>query len=208
MKESSKESKTLDSLEFSGNIFIYHAFDIGEDINLEKIEKKRNLHVMPLTLPKYFKLYNVPLTIELPHPHGTSHCISCRIHNFGAISLTYKIPFSDTLENLRKDFNDIANTYQEQSVVDARSVFKKISKEIVQPKFFQTHASYIVIQVDPQPEKIDLIRLQKQYGSIIASTLRFETETLSEYQKNEILDEAIDNFRGDLLVIDIDRSFV
>ncbi len=196
------------SLTFSGNIFIFYAYDVGEDINLEKVEKTRAITKVPLSLPKYFKTYHVPLAVELPHPHGTSHCISCKIHSFGAISLTYKIPFHDTLENLRIDFNEIVNSYQEQSVIDAKSVFMRIRKTIAQPQFFQTSASYVVIQVNPQSDKINLADLQKEYGGFITSTLRFETETLSEFQKNEILDSAIGYFRGNLIVIDIDTSFV
>ena len=39
---------------FSGNIFIFHAFDIGDDIDLEKLEKSQVLMRKPLILPKYF----------------------------------------------------------------------------------------------------------------------------------------------------------
>ncbi len=192
---------------FTGNIFIFHSYDVGDDINLEKIEKLRAITKVPLTLPKYFKNYHIPLAVELPHPHGTSHCISCKIHRFGALSLTYKIPFHGTFENLRADFNNIANTYQEQSAIDAKSVFKRIKSCIIQPNFFQTTACYIVIQVNPQPN-FDLKQINEQHGGVIASMLRFETETLSEFQKNEILDSAIGYFRGNLIVIDIDTAFV
>jgi hypothetical protein len=193
---------------FSGNILILWAYDIGEDINLQKIEETSDIIKVPLQLPKHFKQYNVPLAIERPHPHANSSCISSKIHSFGAISLTYKIPFRDTLENLRVNCNELANKYQHQSALDAKSIYKKIEPFIVQPKFFQTSASYVIIQVDPQPNVLDLTQLQKEYGSTIASTLRFETEILSEFQKNEILDSAIGYFRGSLIVIDIDAAFV
>ncbi len=193
---------------FSGNILFLHAYDIGDDINLDKIEECRDIIKTPRHLPKHFKQYHVPLSIELPHPHSTSHCVSSTIHNFGAISLIYKIPFNDTLENLRVDFNELANKYQEQSVIDAKSIYRKIYPFITQPKFFQTNAAYTIIQVDPQPHALDLTQLQKEYGGTIASILRFETEILSELQKNEILESAIGYFRGSLIVIDIDAAFV
>ncbi len=193
---------------FSGNILILWAYDVGEDINLQKIEESRDIIKIPLHLPKHFKQYNVPLAIELPRPHSSSFFISSKIHSFGAISLTYKIPFTDTLENLRVNCNELANKYQQQSVKDAESIYKKIEPFTIQPKFFQTSASYVIIQVDPQPTALDLTQLQKAYGSTIASTLRFETEILSEFQKNEILDSAIGYFRGSLIVIDIDAAFV
>ncbi|HLW72601.1 MAG TPA: hypothetical protein VKR54_00990 [Candidatus Babeliales bacterium] len=203
-----ESQKTKTDHIFSGNILILWAYDVGEDINIQKVEESRDIIKMPLQLPKHFKQYNVPLAIELPHPHSNSFCVSSKIHSFGAISLIYKIPFTDTLENLRVNCDKLANKYQQQSVKDAQSIYEKIESFIIQPKFFQTSASYVIIQVDPQPAALDLTQLQKEYGSTIASTLRFETEILSEFQKNEILDSAIGYFRGSLIVIDIDAAFV
>ena len=205
--ETTAKQQTNDHI-FSGSILILYAYDVGEDISLKKVEESRDIIKMPLHLPKHFKQYHVPLAVELPHPHSTSHCISSKIHSFGAISLTYKIPFSDTLENLRVSCNALANKYQEQSIIDAKSIYRKIMPFITQPKFFQTSASYVIVQIDPQPAALDLMQLQKEHGSTIASTLRFETEILSEFQKNEILDSAIGYFRGSLIVIDIDAAFV
>jgi hypothetical protein len=199
--------KPKSDLIFSGNILMLWAYDIGEDINLDKIEQSPDIVKVPLHLPKHFKQYNVPLAIEHPTPSDT-YLTSSKIHNFGAISLTYKIPFRNTLEHLRVNCDQLADKYQQQSVKDAESIYKKIEQFVTQPKFFQTSASYVIVQVDPQPTVLDLTQLQKEYGSTIASTLRFETEILSEFQKNEMLDSAIGYFRGSLIVIDIDAAFV
>jgi len=197
----------VDSREFSGSIYIFHAFDIGDDVNFDRIEHTRAITTLPKSWPKYFKNYHIPLTVELPHPHSDSHCISCNVHSFGAISLTYRIPFTDTLKNVRRDFNHIANNYLEQSVIDAKSIYRRIHRFVTKPYFFQTRSSYIVMQIDPQAD-LDISELQRQYSGTIASTLRFETETLSEYQKNEILESAVGYFRGDLIIIDTDAAFL
>ncbi|PKN03486.1 hypothetical protein CVU75_02020, partial [Candidatus Dependentiae bacterium HGW-Dependentiae-1] len=157
---------------FSGNIFIFHAFDVGDDINLEKIEKSSKVATIPLALPKYFKKYHNPLAVQLPHPATSPASISCRIHGFGAVSLTYKIPFRDTLENLKKGLEALDMRYQEQSITDVRSVFDTIQGYIAQPKFFQTKSSYLVIQVNPEPETISLSDLKDSCGGVIASALR------------------------------------
>lgn len=192
---------------FSGNIFIFHAFDIGEDINLETVRALNTITVKDFSLPKHFKNYHLPLLIELPRTQKSAECISVKVHNFGAISLTYKVPFNDTLENIRKNLEKIDNHFQEQSIDDGLNVFKRIKNCITNPKYFQMRSSYLVIQIDPQPEVIDTVQLKENFGSIIASTLRFETETLSEFQKNEILASAIGYFRGDLLVVDTEAAF-
>jgi hypothetical protein len=204
----SESKKQISEHIFSGNLLFLYAYDVGEDISLKKIDKSHDIIKMPLHLPKHFKQYHAPLAIELPHPHTTSHCISSKIHSLGAISLLYRVPFTDTLENVRLDCTTLANKYQEQSVIDAKSMYRKIYPFITQPKFYQTSAAYTIIQVDPQPTQLDLTQLQKDYGSTIASILRFETEILSEFQKNEILDSAIGYFRGSLIVIDVDAAFV
>jgi len=208
MAEGEKPSSQNLKQKFSGNIYIFHAFDVGDDINLEKIEQTQAIKTLPLRLPKYFKKYHIPLAVELPHPHNSTDFKSGRIHSFGAISLTYQIPFTETLTELRKQFNHIFNEYQEQSVIDVKSIFKRISPYITKPKFFDVKSSYVVIQVDPEPNKISVVELQEKYGSVIASTVRFETETLSEEQKNEMLDSAIGYYRGDLIIIDTDAAFV
>ena len=114
---------------FSGNIYFFHAFDVGDDVNLDKIAQLSSINVVTVTIPRYFKNYQMPLAIDLPRGRGAKspRCMNCKIHNFGAISLTYKIPFNDTLDNVHKKFNDLFNEYQEQSISDVKAVFKEIN---------------------------------------------------------------------------------
>lgn len=200
-----KPEKTSDDINFEGNIFIFHAFDIGEDIDLESLDKAQILTRKPFILPKYFKRYHVPLSVELPNLQEESTCYSVKIHSFGTISISYKIPFDESLEDLRRQINSIDEKYHEQSISDTLSLFNKIRPFIVKPKFFHLRTSYPVIQVFP---KIDAIVMKEKYGSTVASLLRFETENLSEYQKNEILETAMGYYRGDFIVIDAEAAFV
>lgn len=192
---------------FTGNIIIFHAYDIGDDINLEAIKDKQLLLRRPLQLAKYFKSYHTPLEVELPHPHSSSRIISVKIHEFGVLTLTYKIPFSQTLDELKQEIDEIDDEYSEQSVMDAGSIFNKIKSEVRQPKFFQLRKSYVLIQVNPLPG-IGTEKLNEDFGSSIASILRFETEALSEYQKNEILASSVGYYRGNVLVIDTYATFI
>ncbi len=192
---------------FNGNIYIFHGFDVGEDINLEKVKDEHMLVRRPLTYSKYFKNYHTPLAVELPHPHNTSHNENAKLHNFGVITLRYKIPFSTTLEELRAEINSIEDEYHDQSVSDAGAIFKCIKSAIKHPRFFHLRKSYVVIQINTDPT-MDVLQLKNDYASTIASLLRFETETLSEYQKNEMLESAIGYYRGDLIIVDTDATFL
>lgn len=192
---------------FSGNIFVFYSFDVGDDINLEAIKDKQLLIRQTFVPSKYFKNYHIPLAIELPHPHTSSRVISTKIHEFGVISLVYKIPFEETLEDLRGQINSIEDEFREQSVIDAGSIFRKIKPYIKKSRFFHLRTSYMVIQFNTEPD-IDVLKLKEDYGNLIVSILRFETETLSEYQKNDILATAVGYYRGDLIIIDAYAAFV
>ncbi len=208
MLENNKNQTEQEKPIVSGNVFIFHAFDIGEEINLEKVKTSGIVRPKPLTLSKYFKNYHIPLAVELPKTTTPSLCISAKIHNFGVVSLTYKIPFKNSLEDLREKLDSIDTTYQEQSIKDVSPLFQKLKPFITGPKFFHTRSSYLIIQVDTDPKNISTTKLKEQYGSVIASTLRFETKMLAEYQKNEIMESSIGYFKGDLIVIDTRAAFV
>ena len=195
-------------IEFSGNVFIFQAFDIGDSIGLEKVKLSKKLLLPKQATPKYFKNYHTPLTTELPHPHTSSKCMFAKLHHFGAASLVYKIPFTQTLASLKQDINEIDDKYQEESVTNAKNLFKNIKKFIYQPNFFHHRTSYIVIQVDPHPDITDIKQLKTEYGNTIASMLRFEKQQLSEYQSKDVLEDDIGYFRKDFVVIDAECSFV
>ena len=201
------ETNPLEHL-FEGSIYLFHAFDVGDDINLERVKASELVTPQPLTLSKFFKNYHLPLGIEVPETLESPSCVGAKIHNFGAISLIYKIPFKDSLKNIREQLDGIDNQWAQQSLLDVEIIFKKIKNCIAAPYFFHTRSSYLLIQVDPQSNLLDMVKLKDTYGGIIASALRFETETLSESQKNEILADAIGYFRGDLMVVDTEATFI
>ena len=196
----------MESPEFNGNILIFHAFDIGDELDLNLVQKESGLDIQTVQLPRYFKNYHTPLVVNLPSTSKSNFCVCAKIYSFGVVSLYYKIPFKKKLEDLRNEIESIDLHYEEQSVQDAHDIFKRIKRFTKQPKFYHLRSSYDVIQVSNcqvSPED-----LRKKYGSIICSLLRFETETLSEFQKNEILESTTGYYRGDLLVIDLNAAFV
>ena len=190
---------------FDGSIYFFYAFDVGDDIDFEQVRTAPGLSTSKANLSKYFKNYHRPLQInssELPN-----ECISVKVHSFGALSLTYRVPFSSTLAHVQARLDHLEDQYNEYALAHAQIVFKKIRGFITKPKFYHTRSSYVTIQVEPVPQ-IDAVTFKERYGGIIASSVRFEVETLSEFQKNEILDTAIGYYRGDLIVIDTDAAFV
>lgn len=193
---------------FSGNLYIFHAFDLGEEIHLDKLKESGVLLERPLFLPKYFKDYHIPLSVHLPKPPTADYAVGAKLYNFGAVSLLYKIPFKHTLEELRQKLNEIDEQFEKQSDYDIADLAKVIKPYMSTPSLFQTKSTYLIIQVDTNDASIDSTILKQRYGSIIASTLRFETEMLSEFQKNEIIESATGYFRGDFIIIDTEAAFI
>lgn len=191
---------------FSGNLYIFHAFDVGEDINLGKVEESSVLERIAQPPPKYFSNYQAPLAIELPKPHPQGY-VSSKIHEFGVISLTYKIPFNQSLEEVRSHIADIDRQYQNQSTIDARTIFDAIKPLLKQPKFFHLRSVYTVIQMD-HDDLIDHKQLKDAFGNIIAELVRFETESLADYQKQDLLDSSVGYYRGDFIIVDSNAAFV
>lgn len=194
--------------EFSGHVYFFQAFDVGEDIDLRRLESTNLIQQVPLQLPKYFKNYQTPLAVELPHPHERSSWLSAKVHNFGVISLTYRVPFRTTLAELRDMLTEWQQDHQEQSVVDAHTIFKRIKPSISQARFFHLRTGYTVIQVNTGDPAFDSITLQQMYGNVIASMLNFVEEHLSERKKEDTLKSSASYYRGDLIVVDTEAAFV
>lgn len=211
-----RESKNQDSKNtpklqiapiFSGHIYIFFAFDIGDDIDFNAVRQSQDVQTHAVNLSKFFKNYHAPISIELPHPHESTHYYDGKLHQFGAISITYKVPIIDTFKNLRQTLIDIDEKYQQQSIHDAHSIYKKIKPFVNAPNFFHLRKYYTVIQINTN-KNYNGTQLKENFGYDIATLLRFETEILSEYQKDEILDASVGYFKKDLIVIDTEAAFV
>jgi len=193
---------------FSGNIYIFSAFDIGFDIDFKAMKMFKEIKIGHAHVSKFFKHYHSPFEIELPQQNPeSSRCISKKIHQFGAISLTYKISFEETLPDLRTTLLKIDEKYQKQCIHDAYAIYKKIKPFIIKPNFYHLKSSYTVIQINTNKE-ITGGHIKDAYGHDIASLLRLETESLSDFQKETIINSAIGYFKKDLIIIETQAAFI
>lgn len=204
------------STTFSGNILLFYAFDIGDDIDLQEIKQKRLLFTHEAPRSAYFKNYHIPLSFNMGEgiPASQSEkaridCLSGKIHHFGVISFCYKIPYVSTFEDLKSKLIAIERMYDKKSEEDARAIFKVIASAIKKPCFFNLKNSYFAVQVNPLKDKVfSPEEFKELYGSKIASLLRLETENLSDYQVDDILASVTGYYGQDLIIIDSEASFV
>lgn len=195
---------------FSGTIYLFYAFDMGDDIDLESVKALPSIHSCPRTWPKHFKHFHTPLTIELTSKTtpDSIKCFRANIHHFGAVSLIYKIPFKGTLDALPNKINSLNTQYQNKSTEDVTHLFNQIKKHIKQPKSFHHRNSYVVTHINPEEELFSSEEFVKRYGPTIASALRFEKHAISEYQIKETLQSTTGYYEQDLVIIDTESSFI
>jgi hypothetical protein len=201
---------------FRGNILLFYAFDVGDDIDLEQIRQKGFVSTCVIPLSAYFKNYHIPLAFRMsdaqPKEQATgvleSSCISSKVHHFGVLSFCYRIPYEDTFEDLKIKIIDIKKSFDERSEIDARETFKKIYPAIKKPRFYSLKNSYFALQAYPLQEKMTPEEFKELYGGRIASLLRLEVYALSDYQVDEILASSIGYYGQDLIIVDSAGSFI
>lgn len=203
--EKLEKNESKDS--FSGGIYFFYSFDIGDDIDLKNVYNNYTFAKRGMVNSQFFRGYNKPMVFDISQLELSEYCQSAYLYNFGAISLRYYFSFDTSLEILRKFINNCNEICSKKSIDDTRIIFNLIKSCIRQPRFFNLNESYALIQVNTK-ENINPYKFKEDYGNEIAPVLRFETEHLSEYQKNEILDDAFGYYRGDLLIIDRNSALV
>lgn len=204
------------SLQLNGNLLLFFAYDVGEEIDNEMVKSKRLLNVNDANLSSYFKNYHVPLSfamrddadeILLPAVQGQSR-ISSKVYNFGVISFCYRVPFESTFEDLKTKIIEVDRYFEDKSDHDARRVLRDLMPAVRNPRFYNSKSSYLAVHVNPMKDLLTPHELKERYGERIASLLRFETQNLSEYQKNDILASTTGYYGEDMVIIDTDASFV
>ncbi len=211
----------ISTSKFSGNILLFYSFDVGDEINLEKIKKTGLLNIKPVPLSPYFKNYHIPLSFslssnevdydkELQKKTGIKNvsCLMSKVHSFGVLSFCYKVPFDDSLETLKLKLIEITNIFREKSKQDAKSIFDKILSTVNKPCFYNLENFYFSVQVDPLGEQVNPKEFKEKHGREIAALLRLERESLSSYQLKEILEATTAYSDEDFMILDTEASFI
>lgn len=197
----------------TGNILLFYVLDVGDDIDIELIKNKNLLKISDIHLSPFFKHYHVPLSFKMQEKYESEdhdfigYSLFRKIYNFGVVSFGYRVPFEESFEDLKVKVLQVKKYFDALSKQESNVVFDRILPAIKEPNFSNLANSYFAIQVNPLADK-QASDFKDMYGQKIASLLRLETQTLSDYQVSDILSSTTGYYGKDMIIVDGEATFI
>lgn len=223
---------------FSGDIIMFYAYDVGDDIDLERVKAQHLVPTFNTPLSARFKNYHLPVSFHMRgkniitegEAHETlaaardvmigddhtpedrdgdmSSYVMSKIHAFGVLSFCYRVPFRGSMASLKRRVIELKQEYDMRSDQFAYDTFKRIHCAIKAPYFCNLKNSYFAVHINTVRSPLPTTTLLDTYGADIASMLRLETDPLSPYQQEMILRSRTGYYGDELVVVDSSGAFV
>ena len=199
-----------------GTCHVLYAYDIGMAIDLKTCQGRlaslgrvtrsgRNRRA-----PKFFDYDPPPLTIiheTTPLRLGAydvSSSVDLTFYDFGALSISYELPFAGGLEELRA--LSVAVSQNEDLLRDSRrraeELQQALSRAVAQPQLATLVEDYAIFEVTDFELPCAAPELPQHAGPVLAQTLRREEQALSVQETADALACRISYGRDDLTLID------
>jgi hypothetical protein len=203
-----------------GSVLVLIQYDICEEIRLDVIRQLLQARNAQATFksgqaPGYVRYQRPPVADRLEPlvlDSGERLTGEIKYFDYGVVSLVFELPFSgdwDTLVELSarwtsdSNFEKLASKVIHQRLERATPALIKPYKEEnwLQEDYFIFHMR----EIDGSPTAEELLAT---HGSRIAQVVRGETATLSEGERQEILQSRISYYPNDLAVIGWNAAFI
>ena len=205
-----------------GSVLVLIQFDVCEEIRLDVLRNifgARTAEASFKKAPAYVRYQRPPVeeTLDpLVLDSGERLAGEIKYYDYGVVSLEFSLPFSggwDTLVELScrwtsdTNFEKLALRIVKQKLERAAPALikpyasKEQSSDFLQEDYFIFH----VREIDGAPTAEDLLATQR---NAIAQIVRGETATLSEGERQEILQSRISYYPSDLAVIGWNAAFI
>ena len=212
-----QQSTQRDAGPLRGSVLVLIQFDVCEEIRLDELRKlfpARTAEASFKKAPAYVRYQRPPVeeTLEpLVLDSGERLAGEIKYYDYGVVSLEFELPFSgdwDTLIQLScrwtsdTNFEKLASRVARQKLERAAPALVKPYKgEWLQEDYFIFH----VREIEGAPSADELLASQRDR---IAQVVRGEMCTLSEGERQEILQSRISYYPSDLAVIGWDAAFI
>lgn len=200
-----------------GAVLVLIQFDVSEEIRLDELRRifgaRRAEASFKHAAPNYVQ-YQRPPVVEPIEPlvldSGERLDAQIRYYDYGVLSVVFELPFSgdwDTLVRLSSrwvwdtDFSSLASKIVKNKLERARPALIKPYENWLHEDYFMFH----VREMAAKPTANELLSL---YGDKIAQIVRGETASLSEGERQEVLQGKISYYPNDLAVIGWNAAFL
>jgi hypothetical protein len=199
-----------------------YAYDVGLSIDLERCRSLVTAGLRGSTIrhnrraPKYFDYRPAPLLVTQdvqPPAAGAFEAargVDLLLYDFGAISVSYRLPVRGSLDALR----DLSGTLAEDEALlrDSRQRIEDVLR-VVRPAIDRAHVSdltedYAVFEVDDYDSAVPPDRLHEPYAQELAQVLRAERTALSAQEVADALACRLSFGQDDVTLIDWNAAMV
>ncbi len=220
-------AETTEWEQVSGLCHAMFAHDVGSAIDLDHAESLA-AHASGIegearpTLrrarrePRSFEFTPAPLRVLLPgpplniHGHTTRGEVEAVIFDFGALSLTYRIPFDGPLDQLLALSEGLCEN--DDLLADTRrrvnALVSVLAPAITKPVILDMVEDYFVFEVRPADAHKPLSSLFPQQGRNLARILRAESRELSDQEESDALAARVSYGREDATLVDWNAAIV
>ncbi|PKL75858.1 MAG: hypothetical protein CVV27_13200 [Candidatus Melainabacteria bacterium HGW-Melainabacteria-1] len=206
-----------------GKILIYHLFDIGDEIDLDKLRhqwagRSTNIRLVSRrSSPYYMQFDKEPLLLPLgEHPllvtpdRSLQAEARAKAFDYGVISICWEVPTPDEWTELLEN----AYLYIDSDQIAAQS--RKLLDEMMpafQGAVTGAHdkplmEDYTIFYIQRFEVHLSAEQLLDQAGADIVSIVRGETKPLSRKEQEHVLEKRISYFDDDLVVMAWNSSFI
>lgn len=206
----------------NGTIMALFAFDIGYEVELEKLSRlPSSAPVQPISpkkqTPSFLQYSKPPLVVQLGEIGpilSEPGRVQVTVYDFGAASIAYQWPLPAGGKALSlADLQPLSRTLHGQNLEararDQIQVFLEENRSaITRPELSPLVEDYYLFVIEEFEQPLSSSNLIERYGSIIAQTLRFETQPLSPEQQAEALSQRISYYLDDLVIVDWNAALI
>ena len=219
--DSELERGTLDVRILQGQVSALFAFDVGYEVSFEQLASLfPSVPVQPLSpkklTPTFAQYARPPHILDLGRcegPFGSAGQIKATLFDFGVVSLAYIWTIGEQDSPLLTDLPAMSqHLYQLNLVAKAReqvqTLVGRIEPAINRPRLSSIIEDYYLFVIERLTDALRAEELLREYGSVLAQTLRFETAPLSLEQRDDALRQKLSYYQTDLVLIDWNAAII
>lgn len=205
-----------------GTCYAMFAYDVGLSINLDEAERRIQVAKQRETLrhkrraPRHFEYRPAPLRVTMSAESisvgetATEPNVDFVVYDFGAVSVTYRIPIQGPFGGLFRLSNELYDN--PRLLTDSRRgverLLEMIAPAVNRPQVADWVEDYLIFQVGSLTPPQAPHRLVADHALVLAQMLRAESEPLSPEVVADAIACRISFAASDVTVIDWNAAFL